>query len=202
MKRLLSYDESIRKHHIFNPEVYIEDPDKRAGVALYLEGLGYDISGAAVGIGKDKWLSYDIIEMNDILGIDKYGIIHVGCWSDKYEENHKEKVIKHLEERQKERYITFEDGTVIDLNITSCGDNSELFKVLALYRDDTDYGKLVYYKNPPPVWFWNNHKEEDRLWINCQWDNFEKDCDVEWVREKCIMLYTLEDILKYKDLIK
>lgn len=203
MHRFLTYDETIKEHHIFNPLVYIEDPDKRAGLALYLEGLGYDISPVSVGLGRYKRLSYDRIELNDVLSIDKWGYIFAGCYSDKREENHREKVINELNEYQsKYKYTTFDDGTVIDMNPVSCEDNVELFKVLVLYRDDTDYGKLIYYKDPPKEWYEHNHTEKDRLWINCQWNNFENDCDVTWVKERCIMLYTLEDILKYKKLIK
>lgn len=206
MHRFFIYDETIQEHHLFSPEVFIEDPDKRAGVALYLEGLGYDIECASVYIGglskKNQFLSYDRIEHNDILSIDKWGKIMIGCYSDRDEENHREKVIAELNKNAIEnRYIIFDDGTVIDLNRVSCEDNIELFKVLTLYRDDTDYGKLIYYENPKEGWYEHNHTEKDRLWINCQWDNFEKDCDVAWVKERCKMLYTLDDILKYKDLL-
>ena len=206
MHRFDTYDETIRKHHLFNPEVYIEDPDKRAGVALYLEGLGYDITMASVGIGKHAKLSYDRIELNDILSITKYGQIGIGCISDIFDRDkpgYHDTVVKELNEHcEKYRYIDI-DGRQIDLAPISCEDNAALFKVLALYRDDTDYGKLIWYKDPSKEWYENSKKdaltrEFDRLWINCQWDNFEKDCDVDWVRERCIMLNTLEDILKYK----
>lgn len=196
MTRFFTYDETIREHHLFNPKVYIEDADKRAGVALYLEGLGYDISGAAVGIGKYKKLSWEIIEMNNILSVDKYGIINASCISIS-DEKDKEKIVKELDEHaEKYRYIEI-GGKQIDLAPISCRDNVELFKVLALYRDDTDYGKLVFYKDLPEGWHGTH-----RLWINCQWDNFEKDCDVEWVKERCIILNTLEEILEHKDYIQ
>ncbi len=197
MTRFFTYDETIREHHMFNPRVYIEDADKRAGVALYLEGLGYDISGAAVGIGEHKKLSWEIIEMNNILSVDKYGIINVGCITDgEGKPGYKEKVLKKLDEHaEKYRYIEI-DGEQIDLAPISCGDNLNLFSALALYRDDTDYGKLIFYKDLPEGWHGAN-----RMWVNYQWENFEKDCYVDWVRERCIILNTLEDILKYKEYI-
>ena len=156
MHRLHTYDETIRKHHIFNPEVYVEDPDKRAGVALYLEGLGYDITAASVGYGKHKWLSYERISMNDILSINKWGNIMIGCCEtrlmDEDDEPYRKRVVDTLNKNAVEnRYIEI-DGRQIDLNPISCEDNVELFKVLALYRDDTDYGKLVYYKDTPEGW--------------------------------------------------
>ena len=103
MTRFFTYDETIREHHLFNPRVYIDDVNKRAGAALYLEGLGYDISGAAVGYGEHKKLSWEIISMNNILSVDKYGIINVGCIS---KEEDKEKIVKELDEHAKKyRYI-------------------------------------------------------------------------------------------------
>lgn len=198
MTRFFTYDETIREHHLFNPKVFIEDADKRAGVALYLEGLGYDISGAAVGCGENKKLSWEIIELNDILSVDKYGIIQVGCITDgKNKPSYKEKTIKKLNEHaEKYRYIDI-DGEQIDLAPISCEDNAELFKILALYRDDTDYGKLVFYKDTPEGWHGTH-----RMWINCQWNNFEKDCTVDWVKERCIILNTLEEILEHKEYIQ
>ena len=44
MTRFFTYDETIREHHLFNPRVYIDDVNKRAGAALYLEGLGVEQS--------------------------------------------------------------------------------------------------------------------------------------------------------------
>ena len=193
MTRFFTYDETIRKHHLFNPQVYIDDANKRAGAALYLESLGYDISGAAVGCGEHKKLSWEIISLNNILSVDKYGIINVDCISD---EKDKEKIVKELDEyAEKYRYIEI-DGKQIDLAPISCGDDLNLFSALALYRDDTDYGKLVFYKDLPEGWH-----GAYRMWVNCQWENFEKDCNVDWVRESCIILNTLEDILKYKEYI-
>ena len=211
MHRFFTYDESIRKHHLFNPEVYIENPDERAGVALYLEGLGYDISMASVGWGDDKKLSWERIELNDFLSVTKYGQISIGCigggYMDRGTPGYHEKAVKELNEHcEKYRYIDI-DGRQIDLDPISCEDNVPLFKVLAMYRDDTDYGKLIWYKDPPKEWYENTKKDSltrefDRLWVNCQWDNFEKDCNVDWVRERCIMLHTLEDIMKYKHFIR
>lgn len=202
MHRFNTYDESIRKHHIFNPEVYIEDPDKRAGVALYLEGLGYDITAASVGYGKHKLLSYERISMNDILSINKWGNIGNGCYEtrsmDEDSETYRKRVVDTLNKNAVEnRYIEI-DGRKIDLNPISCEDNVELFKALALYRDDTDYGKLIYYKYLPEGW---HGKEHLRLWTNCQWDNFERDCYIDWVKERCVLLNTLEEILEHKDLL-
>lgn len=203
------FDETIREHHLFNPEVYIEDPDKMAGVALHLMELGYDIECVSVHIGglfKDKqYLSYDRLSRQEILSINKYGSINAGCIGDfhsnREDVGHRDKIINLLNENcEKYRYIEV-DGKTIDLHPISCEDNVELFKALALYRDDTDYGKLVYYENPSKEWFEHNHKEKDRLWVNCQWDNFEKDCDVDWVKERCKMLYTLDEIMKHKDLL-
>lgn len=207
--RFDTFDETIRKHHLFNPEVYIEDPDKMAGVALHLMELGYDIECVSVHIGglfKGKqYLSYDRLSRQEILSINKYGSINAGCIGDfhsnREDVGHRDKIINLLNENcEKYRYIEV-DGKTIDLHPISCEDNVELFKALALYRDDTDYGKLVYYENPPKEWYEHNYNEKDRLWVNCQWDNFEKDCDVDWVKERCKMLNTLEDILKYKDLL-
>ena len=200
MHGMFNYDETIRKHHIFNPEVYIEDPDKRAGVALYLEGLGYDITAASVGYGKHKRLSYERISMNDILSINKWGNIGNGCCEtrllDEDAESYRKRVINTLNKNAVEyRYIEI-DGRQIDLNPISCEDNVELFKTLALYRDDTDYGKLVYYKDTPEGWH-----GKYRMWVNSQWDNFEKDCNVDWVKERCVLLNTLDEILEHKDLL-
>jgi len=201
MTRFFTYDETIRKHHLFNPEVYIEDPDKRAGVALYLEGLGYDITAASVGYGKHKWLSYERISMNDILSIDKWGNIGNGCCEtrlmDEDDETYRKRVIDTLNKNAVEnRYIEV-DGRQIDLNPISCEDNLKLFKALAMYRDDTDYGKLVFYKDLPEGWH-----GKYRMWTNCQWNNFEKDCYVGWVKERCIILNTLEEILEHKEYIQ
>lgn len=197
MHRFNTYDESIREHHMFNPEVYIENPDERAGVALYLEELGYDITMASVGIGRHKKLSHERIALNDLLSITEYGQIGIGCIIDGRDKpGFKEKLIKALNEHcEKDRYIEI-DGEQIDLHPISCEDNVELFKVLALYRDDTDYGKLVFYKDLPEGWHGTH-----RMWINCQWDNFEKDCDVDWVKERCVLLNTLDEILEHKDLL-
>ena len=203
------FDETIRKHHLFNPEVYIEDPDKIAGVALHLMELGYDIECVSVHIGglfKGKqYLSYDRLSRQEILSINKYGSINAGCIGDFHSNReavgHRDKIVNLLNENcEKYRYIEV-DGKTIDLHPISCEDNVELFKALALYRDDTDYGKLVYYENPLKEWYEHNHNEKDRLWVNCQWDNFEKDCDVDWVKERCKMLYTLDEIMEHKDLL-
>ena len=208
--RFDTFDESIREHHLFNPEVYIDNPDVMAGVALHLMELGYDIEPVSVhiwGVFKDKqYLSYDRLSRQEILSISKYGSINAGCIGaigDKREsEGHRERMIQQLNENcEKYRYFEMEDK-VIDLHPISCEDNVELFKCLALYRDDTDYGKLIYYENPPKEWYEHNHTEEDRIWINCQWDNFEKDCNVDWVKNKCRMLYTLDEIMELKHLIK
>lgn len=209
INRFDTFDETIREHHLFNPEVYIEDPDKMAGVALHLMELGYDIECVSVHIGglfKGKhYLSYDRLSRQEILSINKYGSINAGCIGDfhsnREDVGHRDKIINLLNENcEKYRYIEV-DGKTIDLHPISCEDNVELFKALALYRDDTDYGKLVYYENPPKEWFEHNHNEKDRLWVNCQWDNFEKDCDVDWVKERCKMLYTLDEIMEHKDLL-
>lgn len=201
MYTMFNYDETIRKHHVFNPEVYIEDPDKRAGVALYLEGLGYDITAASIGYGEHKWLSYERISLNDIISVNKWGGIGIGCCEtrllDEGNESYRKRVIDTLNENAiKNRHVEI-DGREIDLNPISCEDNVELFKALTLYRDDTDYGKLIYYKDVPEGWH-----GKYRLWTNSQWDNFEKDCKVDWVKERCILLNTLEEILEHKDLIK
>lgn len=207
--RFDTFDETIREHHLFNPEVYIEDPDKMAGVALHLMELGYDIECVSVhicGLFKGKqYLSYDRLSRQEILSINKYGSINAGCIGDFHGNRedvwHRDKIVNLLNENcEKYRYIEV-DGKTIDLHPISCEDNVKLFKALALYRDDTDYGKLVYYENPPKEWFEHNHNEKDRLWVNCQWDNFEKDCDVDWVKERCKMLYTLDEIMEHKDLL-
>lgn len=200
MHTMFNYDETIRKHHIFNPEVYIEDPDKRAGVALYLEGIGYDITAASVGYGKHKWLSYERISLNDIISVNKWGSIGIGCCEtrslDEDNESYRKRVIDTLNENAvKNRHVEI-DGREIDLNPISCEDNVELFKALALYRDDTDYGKLIYYKDVPEGWH-----GKYRLWTNSQWNNFEKDCYVDWVKERCAVLNTLDEILEHKDLL-
>lgn len=198
MHRLHTYDETIREHHVFNPMVYIEDPDRRAGVALYVEGLGYDTGMASVGLGEWARLSWDRIEMNDVLSIDKYGNLGIGCYAmGRGKPGYREETLREMEDQEtKYRYIEFDDGTVIDRNPINCGENVELFKALSLYRDDTDYGKIIYYKDPPQEWFDKGGKDEDRLWVNCQWDDFSK-CDVEWVKERCVMLNTLEEIKEH-----
>lgn len=216
INRLGIFDDSIRNHHIFNPEVYIEDPDKMAGVALYLMELGYDIEPVSVHIGglfKGKqYLSYDRLSRCEILSINKWGIIGGGGISDfndrKGSDGHRDRVVKKLNEYcEKYRYMEI-DGEQIDLHPISCEDNIELFKHLALYRDDTDYGKIIYYENPHPQWFEHHNEygklnsDVDRISINCQWDNFEKECDIDWVKERCRMLYTLDEIMEVKDLMK
>lgn len=198
--RFDTYDDTIREHHLFNPRVYFDDPDKMAGVALYLMELGYDVTPVSVGIPPNSILSYNILSMQEILTITKYGSVSAGCIGNindkKDSEGHKNRIIKELNEHcEKYRYITFhedDEEKTIDLNPISCEDNIELFKCLALYRDDTDYGKLIV----------NNYKGKNpRISINCQWNNFKDDCDLDWVKENSKMLYTLDEIMEYKDLL-
>lgn len=215
MHRLLSYDDTIRKNAMYDLEVYVEDDDARCGLVAFLDGLGYDVTPCCVFVGgnkmkvsilnklKDAFVSiphidYEKLSMNHVITIE-HGTVFCGCavLSGK---DYKERTIEAMRETCKPHDIELNNGDKIHIERVCCDDNIDLFKYLACYRKDTDYGKVIYYEDVHDMWWQTTnsngepHSENDRISINTQWDDFTK-CDVEWVKERC-KLCTLEDLKK------
>lgn len=164
-------------------------------------------------------IDYEQLSMNPIIHT-YHGTIGIGACTDRKPiDTWTERTIKDMHESHEqilenyEKWISdperSEEEREMDKRILEqhkktiiCDNNTELFKILAAYRNDNDYGKIIYYKDPDPRWWKSHnvdgelHSEKDQFWINTQWEDFSK-CDVQWVKERCILLNNYEDIIKY-----
>jgi len=219
MHRTFTYDKTIQKNCMYNLEVFIEDDDVKPGIVSYLDGLGYDLGTSIVYVGGVQHIDYDRLSMNPLIQT-YHGQILIGACNDRSPlSTWRDRTIEEMHRKHDEiianYYKTIEDPTLTDEEkkietaiheqyekMIICDDNTELFKILAAYRNDTDLGKMIYYKDPIPAW-WDHlncdgekRTDADRFWRNCQWENFN-DCTVPWVKERCILLNNYEDVIKY-----
>lgn len=171
----------MNNKHSHNAVVYIKDTDARIGVLQWLVDAGYQFSSGKKYKGLfrgDKWeWSYETISINPCIVITGQ---HVGVCSINGKDD--EAILNELEK------INSDNSEFTELPSINCGFNKELFKAVALLREDRDDHQ--YYVEE------GNPYREDNIFFSEQWEHYPKDCKVDWCK-KYIRKATVEDMQKY-----
>ena len=173
----------MNNNHTYNADVYIGDVDARVGVLQFLNDLGYEFSAGKSykSFLSNEWQwSYDTISCNPIITIQD-GYVGIGsCGRDKLLDD----IMDYMKKSQERQESISSSGR----EFVCCGLNKELFKAVAMMRNDRDDNQYYVERGNP--------NREDNIKIIRQWKKYPEDCNIEWCLQY-IKKATLEDLKEF-----